>query len=191
MTTRITLISSGATNDSRNATFGGSAPLAASERDRAAKLASSLPAADRILCAPDSACRETAAALSLAATIEPAWRDIDFGDWSGKSLQIVQAGTPDALAAWLADPACPPPGDGESMTAFTGRIGIWLDQHLEDHRRLAIVAPANGLRAAILHCLRAPPTAFRAVDIMPLTIIELSAYRGLWRLRIGDRAERG
>ena len=190
MTTRITLISSGTTTEARNATFGDDAPLAPSELIRAARLISRLPGDDLALCAPDSASRETAAAFSLAARPEPSWREIDYGAWSGKSLQSVQQETPEALGTWLSDPACSPPG-GESIAAFTQRIGDWLDQRRDTNQKLTVIAPANCLRATVLHCLRAPADAFRSVDIMPLTIMQLSAYRGLWRLRIGEPAERG
>jgi broad specificity phosphatase PhoE len=189
MTTRITLISSGATTEARNATFGDNTPLAPSELVRAAPLLSRLPGDDLSLCAPDSASRETAAALSLAAQTEPSWREIDYGAWSGKSLQTVQQETPEALGAWLSDPACSPPG-GESIAAFIRRIGDWLDRHRDTHQRLTVIAPANCLRATVLHCLRAPADTFRSVDILPLTMMQLSAYRDLWRLRIGEPAER-
>jgi broad specificity phosphatase PhoE len=190
MTTRITLISSGATVEIRNATFGGDSPLTPRDRARAAELAPSLPGADQVLCGADLASRQTAEALSLAATPIPAWREIDFGDWSGKNLDAVQSEAPEALAAWLGDPTSAPPG-GESLAAFIRRIGAWLDQRRDSQEKLIVVAPANCLRATVLHCLQAPAAAFRAIDIMPLTILQASAYRGFWRLRIGNQPERG
>ncbi|HVI90275.1 MAG TPA: histidine phosphatase family protein [Dongiaceae bacterium] len=189
MTTRITLISSGATAEIRNATFGGDAPLAPAEHARAASLTRQLPGDDIVLCGPDSASRQTAEALALAAIPEPSWREIDYGDWSGKSLKAVQEEMPETLGAWLSDPTCAPPG-GESIAAFTRRIGNWLDQRRDGHEKLTVVAPANCLRATVLHCLRAPADAFLTIDILPLTIMQISAYRGLWRLRLGSQAER-
>lgn len=154
------------------------------EHARAMALLPRLPAGQAALCGPDSASRQTAECLSAEATIDPQWREIDFGDWTGKQLATVQKEAPDALAAWLGDPACAAPG-GESIAAFIARIGEWLDRHRQPSEKILVVAPANCLRAAVLHCLHAPPLAFRAIDIMSLTVIRLSAYRGIWRLRLG------
>lgn len=186
MTARITLISSGATRDVRNATFGGDAPLEAAERARAAALRPHLPPADRFLCGADSLSQQTAAALALQAMAEPVWGEVDFGRWNGKTLSAVQADEPDALAAWVLDPASAPHG-GEPLTALIQRVGHWLDQQRDQHGRILIVAPANCLRAAILHCLRAPAEAVRFLDITPLTIIHLSGFGRDWRLRLGER----
>lgn len=186
MTAHITLISSGATAAVGNATFGGDAPLDPREHARAMALRPHLPAGEVALCGPDAASRQTAEWLVPTATIEPQWREIDFGDWTGKPLAAVQKQAPDVLAAWLGDPASPAPG-GESIAAFIARIGAWLDLHRDASEKILAIAPANCLRAATLHCLHAPALAFRAIDIMPLTVIRLSAYRGVWRLRLGDQ----
>ena len=51
---------------------------------------------------------QTAQALGLNATIEPELRDCDFGRWRGRTLQEIEDAEPDAIAAWLTDPAAVP-----------------------------------------------------------------------------------
>jgi broad specificity phosphatase PhoE len=186
MTTRITLISNGATAATRKATFPRDEPLEEKALALASSLAGALPAADRIYCSPDLAGRQTAVALGLAAEPEPQLRDINFGRWAGKSLEELQGEDAFALGAWVTDPQATPP-DGDSLIDLIARIGSWLDQQTDHADRLIAIAPANCLRAAVIHCLQAPATAFRRIDISPLSFIFLSAHHNQWRLRLESR----
>ncbi|HVJ43699.1 MAG TPA: histidine phosphatase family protein [Dongiaceae bacterium] len=187
MTTRITLISSGATAATRNATFPADEPLEQQESVKAAALIPALPSVDRTFCSPDRASRQTAEALGLAAIAEPDWREVDFGRWAGKSLAAIQEEDPAALAAWIHDPDSSPP-DGESVAGLIRRIGRWLDLQFALPGRLLIIAPPNCLRAAVVHSLQAPAASFRHIDVMPLTVTYLSGRQGQWRLRLGGRS---
>lgn len=54
-----------------------------------------------------------------AATIDPRWRELDFGAWDGLAASTIDA---DALARFWNDPdACPPPG-GERWSALVARV---------------------------------------------------------------------
>jgi broad specificity phosphatase PhoE len=132
------------------------------------------------LCGPALRCRETAAALGLTARIEPALRDADAGRWTGRSLAEVQAEEPDAVRAWLTDPAARPPG-GESVRDVVDRIAGWLTG-LDSGTIVAVTHPAV-LRAAAVHALAAPPAAFWRVDVEPLARIRLTGREGRWNLR--------
>lgn len=54
--------------------------------------------------------------------VEPGFREYDFGQWDGQSVQDIMARDPDALAAFWRDPMHNPPPDGESMLSFQQRI---------------------------------------------------------------------
>ena len=142
-----------------------------------------MPAADRIYRSPDLAGEQTARALGLAAVAEPLLREIDFGDWAGKSLMELQAEDALALSAWVTDPQATPPG-GEAAIDLIARMGTWLTHLADQSARIIAVAPANCLRAAVIHCLRAPATAFRQIDVPPLSSMFLSCHQGQWRLRL-------
>ena len=183
MTIRITLISNGATSATRHAAFPRNEPLEDKAIELASRLAGTLPAADRIYRSPDLAGEQTARALGLAAVAEPLLREIDFGDWAGKSLMELQAEDALALSAWVTDPQATPPG-GEAAIDLIARMGTWLTHLADQSARIIAVAPANCLRAAVIHCLRAPATAFRQIDVPPLSSMFLSCHQGQWRLRL-------
>ncbi|MFE5868695.1 histidine phosphatase family protein [Streptomyces roseifaciens] len=183
MTVRVMLISPAADTPSHEARFGDDGPLGAAGLRRTRAAAGSLPAAGRVLTAPSARCAETAAALGLAAArTEPALRDLDPGRWRGRPLAEVGTAEPQALAAWLTDPDAAPHG-GESVRDAVARVGAWLDG-LEDGRVLAVTAPAV-VRAALVHALALPPQAFWRLDVLPLSVTELSGRGGRWNLRCG------
>ena len=81
-------------------------------------------------------------------------RDCDHGSWAGRSLAEIQAEAPEALAAWLSDPAANPHG-GESIADLIRRVAAWCDSpERGEGRVLAITHPAV-MRAALVHALGA------------------------------------
>jgi len=77
------------------------------------------------VCSPARAAVETAAALGLAATVDPGLADWHLGEWRGRALDEIAAAHPAELAAWLAAPDAAPHG-GESLTALLARVAGWL-----------------------------------------------------------------
>lgn len=65
-----------------------------------------------------------AAARALPLTIDPRWRELDFGDWDGLAPDTLD---PQALAAFYEDPDANPPPHGEPWTGFTTRVSAALD----------------------------------------------------------------
>lgn len=57
--------------------------------------------------------------LNLPLTIDPRWRELDFGDWDGKASSSIARS---ALGAFWADPDANPPPGGERWSALVGRI---------------------------------------------------------------------
>lgn len=68
-------------------------------------------------------CRETGEAIGAAAglplTIDPRWRELDFGEWDGQSSSAVN---PDALGRFWADPDANPPPGGERWSSLAQRV---------------------------------------------------------------------
>ena len=107
----------------------------AADADATAKcvrqLAALLPAGIRIVTSPLQRCERLALALSaqrpdLAYKTDGRLQEMDFGQWEGRAwLAIGQS----ALEAWTADFAHHTVGhDGESVTAFMGRIALAFDE---------------------------------------------------------------
>ncbi|MET9054749.1 histidine phosphatase family protein [Streptomyces bacillaris] len=126
MTVRVTLVSPALNAALREARFDGDAPLDRAGERAARAAASAVPRAGLVLNGPSLRCRETAAALGLAARPEPALTGWDLGRWSGRRLDEVGAAEPAAMAAWVGDPSAAPHG-GESLRELVERVGGWLD----------------------------------------------------------------
>lgn len=181
MTARLILICHGPTAATRGSRFPADEPLDARGKTDAAALAGLLPKAGRRLTAPELRARQTAEALGLEAAVEPALRDCDTGAWRGRSLKDVAADEPEAVAAWLRDPAATPHG-GESILAVMQRIAGWLAGEQAHARTSIVVAHAAVIRSAIVCALGAPPQSFWRIDIAPLSVSRLSGDGGRWNV---------
>ena len=181
MTARLILICHGSTAATRGSCFPSDEPLDESGKAGAAALAGRLPRADRWLTGPELRTRQTAEALGLVAAVEPALRDCDYGAWSGRSLKDVHAREPEAVAAWLRDPAATPHG-GESVLSLMQRVADWLRGEQTYPRRSIAVTHSSVIRAAIACAIGAPPQSFWRLDIAPLSISRLSSDGQRWNL---------
>lgn len=139
--------------------------------------------ADAALRGPELRCAQTAEAMGLAAQIDPALRECDHGRWRGRGAAEVGAEEPGALARWLADPTAAPPG-GESVVELVARVGAWLDARPDAPRRVVAVTHPSVVRAALVHVLGAPPSAFRRLEVAPSARVALRGGARRWRMRI-------
>ena len=181
MTVRLILICHASTDAIHKLAFPHDEPLSARGRAQATELAGSLPRADRCWSGPELRARQTAEALGLNAEIQPLLRDCDYRNWRGRTLDDLQAREPDAVAAWLRDPAATPHG-GESLLALMKRVAAWLDAEQTHHQRSIVVTHAAIIRAAIVQAIEATPQSFWRIDVAPLSCTRLSGNGGHWNL---------
>jgi len=184
MTSRVMLISPAISEALREARFDDGCPLDASGLRSAKAAAGTLPTAHRVCSSPTVRCRETAEALGLDALDAPELAALDTGRWRGSTLAEVGAAEPEALTRWLSDPEDAPHG-GESVAALCARVGAWLDARAAESDRTIAVAEPEIVRAALVHALGAPASAFWRTDVRPLTAVELSGRAGRWNVRMG------
>lgn len=176
---RLLLIRHARTDAVRRAAFPRDEPLDASGRAAARQLAGRLGHVDEALCGPALRARETARAAGVAARVEAALDECDFGAWAGRTLAEVHAGEPAAAAAWMTDPAAAPHG-GESLEQLLARVGGWLDGQARCDGRAVAVTHAGVVKAAVVCALQAPASAFWRIDVAPLSLTELHAHDGRW-----------
>ena len=123
-----------------------------------------------VLVSPSERCRQTAAAAGwLEPTVDPALAECDFGAWGGRSLADVHAEDGDAVTAWMTDPDAVPHG-GESLSAFARRVAAWLDGQGRLAGGALAVTHGGVVKAAVVHALGAPLSAFWRIDAAPLTV---------------------
>lgn len=178
---RLTVVSHSSTAETVTTRFPDDAPL----DDRGAGLATdargSVTRADRVFCSPAPACRQTAAALGLTATLDPLLREWDLGRWRGRTLAEVAAAEPDGIGLWLSEPAMAPHG-GEPLSDVLARAAHWLAGVPVDGHTVAVTHPAL-VRGILVSALGAPPDSFWRIDIAPLTATVLRGGGGRWTLR--------
>ncbi len=129
MTTRVTLLCHASTSAVRTSAFPADEELDTQGRQKLNGLSHHLRHRDRCVTSPTRRTTQTAVALGLEATVEPMLRDCDYGRWTGRSFDDVQAQEPEALADWIKDPSAAPHG-GESVVALIARVSAWLDTQL-------------------------------------------------------------
>ena len=170
-----------ATSAVRAGAFPADEPLDLHGRRKLAALPRRLLHAGRWATSPALRARETAEALGIDAAVEPLLRDCDYGRWTGRSFDAVQAAEPEAVSEWLRDPAATPHG-GESIEALTARVARWLDAQSAGAGTIGAVTHASVIRAAIVHAIGAGPRSFWRVDIAPLSLARLNGAPGRWTL---------
>ena len=172
----------GSTAATRASAFPGDEGLDERGRDAARALSGALGRPVEVLSSPSARCRQTAAAAGLAQpTIDPALAECDFGTWSTRTLADLHAEDGDAVVAWMTRPDAAPHG-GESLAAFAGRVGNWLDRQADLDGPAVAVTHGGVVKAAVVHALKAPLEAFWRVDVSPLAITELHCHDGRWTL---------
>jgi broad specificity phosphatase PhoE len=180
--TRLTLLRHAPTAATRRAAFDDDEAVEPSARQVIRDLAPRLGRWDAAWTGPARCAIETAAELGVTATVASALGDVGAGAWRGRSLPEIERFQPDALNAWLADPAVPPPG-GESLTDVIARIAGWLDEQSPRGGRVLAVTHAVVIRAAVAHVLQAPPSAVWRIDVAPLSRTVLHARADRWTVR--------
>jgi probable phosphoglycerate mutase len=157
-------------------------------RAQAARLAERLAseALAAVYASPLERARETAAPIAEAAGVavrtEPALDELDYGEWAGRTWD--ELGRDPAWKVWNADrPRGRPPG-GETLGALQARVAGWLGTVRDRHagERVAAVAHAEPIRAALVWVLEAPLAALDRLEIGPASISVVVA--GDWGFRV-------
>ncbi|MEZ0283920.1 MAG: histidine phosphatase family protein [Thermoleophilia bacterium] len=178
---RLLLLRHAPTAATRRAAFSADEPLDEPGAAAAAALRGRFRSTGESYASPADRARETARLAGLDAEVEPALAECDFGAWAGHRLDELAASDPDGVRRWLDDPAARPHG-GETMVELMARVAGWLDGQAAREGAAVAVTHGGPIRAAVLHALGAPAEAFWRVDAAPLSLTELHADAGRWRV---------
>ncbi|MFJ8113398.1 histidine phosphatase family protein [Streptomyces sp. NPDC096132] len=183
MTISLTLLCAIAGDDTSEAVFDDGA-LSERGLPEAGATRGTLPRYSVAVRAPSTRCAQTAHALALKTTLEPALRDVDYGKWRGRTAAEVAATDPYGFSTWMTDPDATPHG-GESVRQLCQRIANWLNSlPLDTGGALAITEPAV-TRAVLVHALSAPVRAFWHLKVPPLSTVSVTPRAGRWQVRLG------
>jgi ribonuclease H / adenosylcobalamin/alpha-ribazole phosphatase len=132
---------------------------------------------DAIVSSPLRRAQETASIATGGrdVVLEDGIREADFGEWEGLTFAEVRARSPDALAAWLADPAVAPPG-GESFADADRRVGAALTRLCTRYpaARLLVVSHVTPIKLLVRQALEAPMSSLYRMhlELCSLTTID-------------------
>ncbi|MFE5807061.1 histidine phosphatase family protein [Streptomyces sp. NPDC056491] len=138
----------------------------------------------RLICFPlDAAARQGRFGHARPCPGHEGLRGLDTGEWAGRTLDEVAGREPDAVRAWLSDPAYAPPG-GESVDRLIARVGVELAALAEGTHRVEVEQAV--VRAAVVHALELPAAAFWRLDVRPESVTTLTGRAGRWNLLVGQ-----
>ena len=162
-------------------------PLSAAGVHRVEGMADLFPRGDSLLClcSPLRRCRETAGVVSrvtgLDFAVDPDLREVDFGDWEGKTFAEISEAFPAEVERWSAFDGFAFPG-GESVAHFLARVRRAAGR-MAKVREDAVLACTHGgvIRSLICHFLGIPPKNYLLFAVKPasLTTVELFAGGGV------------
>ena len=177
MALRLTLIAHARTTAQKQARFATDEPVEMDWASKKTERAHLFGRQTRFLCGPEQRARQTAGLFSYRPVVAEALRDCDFGHWKGVRVEDVE---PSALEAWMADWRASPHG-GESIKSVCERVSAWMDSLCGTGHIVAVTHPFI-VRAALIKVLQCPPSVFHAIDVEPLSAVDLR-FNGIWRMR--------
>lgn len=114
-----------------------------------------------------------AAAAGRTATLDPRWRELDFGAWDGLAAAQVDAR---ALARFWDDPDAHPPEGGERWSALTARVGEALAALAP--RPTLVVTHGGVLRAALAVLCGFEQRHLWSIDLPYAALLSLRVWPG-------------
>jgi alpha-ribazole phosphatase len=156
------------------------APADLSDAETFAALQARLPAQAFAVCSPARRTRETAARLGLVANEDAAFREQDFGAWTGRRHNDLTAEFGAAYREFWKSPAGNRPPGGESFVdqiarARGGLAGLPAGD-------VVLVVHSGTVRAVLAIALElAPDSALRFV-IDPLSLTRIDRLANAWRV---------
>jgi ribonuclease H / adenosylcobalamin/alpha-ribazole phosphatase len=186
---RLYAIRHGDTEYARERRFAGSreVPLTALGRRQCEAVAQALAGTfvSAVYASPLGRARESAAPIAAAhkleVRVEPALREMSFGEWEGLTRADLAVRYPTELEAWRAMPHQVQPPGGERITEVAARVAQSLAALCESHggETIVVVSHAIVTRLIVLAALGLGPDRLWSVDASPGGITEIE-YQDNW-----------
>jgi broad specificity phosphatase PhoE len=124
-----------------------------------------------VICSDLLRARETAEVLGLECDrFDPAWREIDMGDWSGKMVSEVDKGQ---MRSWRTGVLAPP--HGENWPTFQTRVARAVAEATAGGQSVLVVTHGGCIRAVTSHLTGADRLKLAPPVNASLTIFEIGA----------------
>jgi alpha-ribazole phosphatase len=156
------------------------APADVSNVDAFAALRARLPNHALAVCSPARRTWETAISLGLDPVREPAFREQDFGAWTGRRHNDLVAELGEAYHDFWKAPASNRPPGGESFVDQIGRTVRGLAALPSGD--VVLVVHSGTIRAVLAVALDLAPDAALRFVIDPLSLTRIDRLEGGWRV---------
>ena len=126
------------------------APLSERGREQSRQLAELLSTArlSSVHCSDLQRAKTMADIIAKRSNLEvqesSAWREIDMGEWEGRTFAAIHHEAPELVTQLINDPASFMYPHGESFAGFTARVRLALDQLLKTHDNSNIALITHG-----------------------------------------------
>lgn len=178
--TNLWLIRHAAVDGPRGVIHGPDAPADIGDAAAFAALKARLPAKAHEICSPARRTRETAALLGLNAIVQNAFREQDFGTWTGRRHDDLVAELGDAYRDFWKSPAGNRPLRGESFVDQIGRTADGLAALPAGD--VVLVVHSGTVRAVLAIALDLSPDAALRFVIDPLSLTQIDRLDKGWRI---------
>ncbi|WP_291866892.1 histidine phosphatase family protein [Bradyrhizobium sp.] len=178
--THLWLIRHAPVDGPRGVIHGPEAPADVGDVSALAALKAKLPAQAFAVCSPARRTRETAVALGLDPVTEGAFREQDFGAWTGRRHDDLVAEPGEVYRDFWKSPARNAPPGGESFVdqivrARAGLAGLPAGDAI-------LVVHSGTIRAVLALALDLAPDAALRFVIDPLSLTRIDRLEGGWRV---------
>jgi alpha-ribazole phosphatase len=178
--TRLWLIRHAPVDGPRGVIHGPDAPADVSDAAAFAALTARLPQNAFSVCSPARRTWETAKTLGLDPVKEPAFREQDFGTWTGRRHDDLVAELGDAYHEFWKSPASNCPPGGESFVDQIARANAGLAALPAGD--VVLVVHSGTIRAALAIALDLAPEGALRFVIDPLSLTRLDRLDNGWRV---------
>ena len=178
--TKLWLIRHAPVDGPRGVIHGPDAPADVSNTEAFAALKARLPQGARAVCSPARRTRETALTLGLDPIDEPAFREQDFGAWTGRRHNDLATELGAAYQAFWKSPAGNRPPGGESFVDQIDRARDGLTRLPAGEA--VLVVHSGTIRAVLAIALDLTPDSALRFVIDPLSLTRIDRLDGGWRV---------
>ena len=137
---------------------------------------------DAVISSPLRRCRSFASAWceqqQVPLRVEPAWMEIDFGDWDGQTAQQIEQHSAHALKNFYLDPVKFPLPNAEPYPHFSARVHAGWEALLAEHagQKLLVVTHAGVMRALFAQLFNMPVSQSFQLDIPHACLTRFSCF---------------
>lgn len=133
---------------------------------------------DLVITSPLKRCRVFAESLELPLSLDARFREMDFGDWEGKSTEEVWNADQKALTAFWDDPTANPAPGGEPWGVMCARTAEAFEEtaRAAQGQRLLLITHAGVMRSLLVTQLGLPFASAWKVSLPTAAVLEMTAY---------------